>query len=145
MAKIDYLHVLLKFQIEIPTNGVTVSIFKHRTAFLPTFANRVWRLSLGSPKISPHGFPKCSKCFKSNLSIEKLSNKKVSNIAWVLLYYCVWLIFNSNVMQHVIPMTSYLVTVASDIGNLIPYPHNSTFNKHAQLIFIRLPLICFIN
>jgi hypothetical protein len=68
-------------------------------------------IHLGSPKISPHGFPKCSKCFKSNLSIEKLSNKKVSNMAWVLLYYCAWLIFNSNVMQHVTPMTSYLVNL----------------------------------
>ena len=40
--------------------------------------------SLGSPKLSPCDFPKCFKCFKSKLLIGKLSNKKVSNIAWVL-------------------------------------------------------------
>ena len=40
--------------------------------------------SLESPKLSPCHFPKYSTCNESKLLIAKSSNKKISNIAWVL-------------------------------------------------------------
>ena len=80
-----YLAILIPWVLPICKKIRILRVFWKIYKSLPNYL--LTTKSLGSPKLSPCDFPKCSTYNESKLLIAKSSNKKISNIAWVLKKY----------------------------------------------------------